>query len=171
MATPTFSQLQREFWVKRPGNITQFMTVEFQHPDFGFIRLVAEQSISLKFDVDGTLETFNGVAMQVPKVTNQSTDSTRAGTIIFGRIGINFRKKLLEITPLGAITDPITVMLRQYQENITLPVYQRRLYVAKDGISIGSDNVNVRLSVDNPAKLTQESQFYDPAIWIGLKAI
>lgn len=171
MTTPTFSEKQREYWVKRPANIIQFMTVEFQHPDFGFVRLVANQFSSKQFDVDGTLETFDAVSMEVPKVTNQSSDSTRAGTIIFGRIGLAFRKKLLTISPLGSIKDPIIVKLRQYQEDVTLPVYERRLYVAKDGISIDSQNVNVRLSVDNPAKLTQESQFYDPATWIGLKSI
>ncbi len=171
MSTPTFSQQQREYWVKRPADLLQFMTVEFEHPDFGFVRLVANQFSDKQFDVDATLETFTAVSMDVPKVTNQSTDSTRAGTIIFGRIGIEFRKKLLMITPLGAITDPITVKLRQYQEGVTLPTYERRLYVARDGISIGSENVNVRLSVDNPAKLTQEGQFYDPAVWVGLKAI
>jgi len=173
MTTPFYSDQQREYWVKRPGDIKlfQFWTVEFQHPDFGFVRLVENQFVDKQFDVDGTLETFTAVSMQVPKVTNQETDTTKAGTIIFGRIGIQFRRKLFMITPLGAITSPITVKLRQYQKNLVSPIYERRLYVAKDGISITAENVNVRLSVDNPAKLTQESQFYDPSIWIGLRAI
>lgn len=171
MATPLYSQEQREYWVKRPGGIAKFMTVEFQHPDFGFVRLVANQFSNKLLSVDGVLEIFTAVAMEVPGVTNQETDTTKAGTIIFGRIGIQFRRKLMQITPLGAIKDPITVKLRQYQEDIVSPVYERRLYVAKDGISITAESVNVRLSVDNPAKLTQESQFYDPAVWIGLKSI
>lgn len=171
MTTPTFSQKQREYWVKRPADLLQFMTVEFQHPDFGFVRLVANQFTDKQFDVNGVLETFTAVSMEVPKVTNQSTDSTQAGTVVFGRIGIEFRRKLLQITPLGAIKNPITVKLRQHQEGVTLPTYERRLYVAKNGIAIGSENVNVKLSVDNPAKLTQESQFYDPAVWTGLKSI
>lgn len=171
MTTPFYSQEQREYWVKRPGGIAKFMTVEFHHPDFGFIRLVADQFFDVKLSVNGILENFTAVSMDLPNVTNQSTDSTRAGAITFGRIGIEFRKKLMQITPLGSITSPITVRLRQYQEDIVLPIYERRLYVAKDGISIGSESVSVRLSVDNPAKLTQESQFYDPSMWVGLKAI
>lgn len=171
MATPTFSQLQREYWIKRPADLLQFMTVEFEHPDFGFIRLVANQFSDKIFDVDGTPETFQAVSMQVPKVTNQESDTTKAGTVTFGRIGLQFRKTLLQITPLGAITSPITVRLRQYQDGVTAPVYDRRLYVAKDGITISSENVSVRLSVDNPAVLTQEQQFYDPFVWPGLQFI
>ena len=170
-ATPTFSQLQREFWVKRPADLLQFMTVEFQHPDFGFVRLVANQFSDKKLDVSGTLEAFTATSMILPKVTNQETDTTKAGAITFGRIGIKFRQTLLKITPLGAISDPITVRLRQYQDGTVTPVYERRLYVAKDGITINSDNVSVRLSVSNPAILTQEDQFYDPAVWPGLQSI
>lgn len=171
MATPTFSQLQREYWVKRPAALLQFMTVEFEHPDFGFIRLVANQFSDKQLDVNGTLETFQAVSMITPKVTNQETDTTKAGTITFGRIGLQFRNTLLEITPLGAITSPIVVRLRQYQNGVTAPVYSRRLYVAKNGITITSENVAVRLSVSNPAILTQESAFYDPFLWPGLRSI
>jgi len=171
MATPTFSQLQREYWVKRPSDLLQFMTVEFEHPDFGFIRLVANQFSDKIFDVNGTPETFQAVSMQVPKVTNQESDTTKAGTVTFGRIGLQFRKTLLQITPLGAITSPITVRLRQYQDGVTTAVYDRRLYVAKDGITITSENVSVRLSVSNPAILTQEAAFYDPEVWPGLQFI
>jgi hypothetical protein len=171
MATPTFSQLQREYWVKRPADVLQFFTVEFSHPDFGFVRLVQDQFSSKIFDVSGTPETFTGASMQLPMVTNQETDSTKAGTITFGRIGLQFRQTLLQITPLGAITDPITVRLRQYQDGTTLPVYERRLYVARNGISIGSDNVSVKLTVDNPAILSEETQFYDPDQWPGLQSI
>jgi len=171
VATPTFSQLQREYWVQRPADLLQFMTVEFSHPDFGFVRLVANQFTDRGFDVNGTPETFTATSMVLPKVTNQETDTTKAGTITFGRIGIRFRQELLKITPLGAISAPITVRLRQYQDGVTAPVYERRLYVAKDGITISSDNVAVRLSVDNPAVLTQESAFYDPAVWPGLQSI
>ncbi len=172
METPFYSEQQRQYWVKRPANKSnrQYWTVEFQHPDFGFVRLV-RNDINKEFDVDGTIQEFTAVVMEVPKVTNQETDSTKAGTIIFGRIGVEFRKKLLMITPLGAITSPITAKLRQYQKDLVLPVYERRLYVGKDGISMTDENVNIRLSIDNPAKLTQELQFYDPSMWVGLRAI
>ncbi len=171
MPTPTYSQSQREYWSKRPANVLQFFTVEFFHPDFGFIRLVQNQFSDKVFDVDGSPETFQAVAMQVPQVTNQSTDTTKAGTIRFGRIGTQVREALLMITPLGAIDFSIQVKLRQYEDGITEPIYERRLYVNKNGVNINADSVSVQLSVDNPAKLSNETAFYDPSIWTGLQTI
>jgi len=171
MTTTTYSQKQREYWSKRPANVLQLFTVEFFHPDFGFIRLVQNQYTDKILDVDGTLETFQAVAMKVPPVTNQSTDSTRAGTIQFGRIGTQVRQALLKITPLGAINFPIQVKLRQYEDNVVAPIYERRLFVNKNGINISADSVSIQLSVDNPAKLSNEAAFYDPIVWTGLRTI
>jgi len=168
MGAPTYSEAQRKYWAQRPygGAVLEFGTVEFIHPDFGFIRLVGDVAESREFDVNGTLETFQGTTMELPGITNQTTDATQAGTIVFGRIGTDVRKKLMEITPLGAIRFPITVILRRYQNGDN--VYERRLYANKDGISINADSVNVRLSVDNPSKLANEQLFYDPGVWVGL---
>lgn len=171
MTTPTYSQLQREYWVKRPANVLQFFTAEFFHPDFGFIRLVQDQFSDKVFDVDGTPETFQATSMNIPQVTNQSTDTTRAGTISFGRIGSNVRQKLLLITPLGAINSPIQVKIRQYEDGVVSPIYERRLYVNKNGITINADSVSIQLSVNNPAKITNEGAFYDPSIWTGLRTL
>ena len=171
MTTPTYSESQREYWAKRPANILQFFTVEFFHPDFGYIRLVQDQYTDQVFDVDGTPEAFQATSMRLPKITNQSTDSTQAGTISFGRIGSQVRQKILMITPLGAINSPIQVKLRQYEEGVVSPIYERRLYVNKNGITINADAVSVQLSVNNPAKLANEGAFYDPAIWTGLRSI
>ena len=165
--TPTYSQQQREYWSKRPADILQLMTVEFYHPDFGFIRLLANQFNDQMLDVNGTPESFQAVSMQLPKVTNQSTDDTRAGAITFGRIGLNVRQKLLMITPLGSITNPIKATLRTYEDGSV--IFERRLYVNRDGVAIGVDNVSIQLSIDNPAKLTNELAFYDPGLWTGLK--
>lgn len=160
-----YSQEQKEYLAKRPANVIQYDTVEFQHPDFGFIRLLANQFSDKVFE--GV--SYQAASMQVPKVTSQATDDTRAGSVIFGRIGVTVRQKLLQITPLGAIKNPITVTLRQFQSDVK--TYERRLYVGKDGVSIGSDNVEFRLSVDNPAKLANEGAFYDPTLWTGLKTL
>lgn len=171
MTTPTYSQLQRDYWHKRPADVLQFFTVEFFHPDFGFIRLVQNQYTDKILDVDGTPQTFQAVAMQIPTVTNQSTDSTQAGSISFGRIGTQVRQKLLMITPLGSISFPIQVKIRQYEDGTAAAIYERRLYVNKNGITINADSVSVQLSVDNPAKLANELAFYDPSVWTGLQTI
>ena len=160
----TYSQSQREYWARRPADVLKFKVVVFFHPDFGFIRLVADQ-YSDKI-LEG--ENHQAVPMKIPEVTNQTTDTTQAGTIIFGRIGVNIRQALRLITPLGALT-PIEATIKQYEEGVTLPIYERRLYVDKNGISISADAVNIRLSIDNPAKLTQEAKFYDPAQFKGLQ--
>ncbi len=166
---PTYSDSQREYWVKRPRETIHFDTVEFYHPDFGYERLVANQYEDRQFSVNDTLETFQAVAMKVPKVTNQSTDDTQQAMLSFGRIGKNFRETLLKITPLGSIKYSIVAVIRQYEGGIAAPIYERRLYVDKDGISIDANNVSVRLSVNNPAKLTNEAAFYSPSKWIGLQ--
>lgn len=163
----TYSDSQRKYWTQKPAGVTKFMTVEFYHPDFGYIRLVANQFFNEFFDVDGSQEEFQAVSMEVPQVTNQSTDSTQAGSITFGRIGTSVRSSLMSITPLGAIKYPITTTLRQYESGVN--IYQRQLYVGREGISINADSVNVVLSVDNPAKLANEQLFYDPSVWVGLQ--
>lgn len=158
-----YSQEQKEYLAKRPANVIEYNTVEFYHPDFGYIRLLSNQFSDKVFE--GV--SYQAASMQLPKVTSQSTDDTRAGSIVFGRIGVTVRQKLLQITPLGAIKHPITATLRQFQGSVK--TYERRLYVGRDGVSIGVDNAEFRLSVDNPAKLANEAAFYDPALWKGLQ--
>jgi len=165
MPTPTYSDAQREYWTKRPADVLKFDTVDFYHPDFGNVRLVANQYSDKVLDGNS----YQAVAMDFPQVTNQTTDSTKAGQIQFGRIGTDIRKKLLEITPLGAIKHPITATLRQFENGVVSPIYERQLYVDQNGVKINADSVIVQLSVDNPSKLTNKSAFYDPALWKGLQ--
>mgnify|MGYP003643402267 FL=1 len=162
---PTYSNAQRKYWAQRPANVLKFDTVDFSHPDNGNIRLVANQFSDKTLNGD----TYQAVAMEFPQITNQTTDSTKAGSIQFGRIGTQVRQWLLAITPLGAIKYPITATLRQFEDGVTLPIYERRLFVDQNGISINADSVNVKLSVDNPSKLTNKTAFYDPALWKGLQ--
>lgn len=162
----TYSESQREYWAKRPASTDKivYLCVSFRHPDIDDQDLVANQFSDKEF---GGI-TYRATAMDVPNVTTQSEDSTQAGAITFGRIGLLFRKELLKITPLGSLT-PITVILRQYQGGAL--IYERSLFVAGDGISFNSDTVEVRLAVDNPAKLTREDQFYDAQTWVGLVGV
>lgn len=162
---PIYSQQQREYWAKRPANSLKYDAVEFYHPDSGYKRLVADQLSSKTLNGNS----YQAVSMEFPQITNQTTDTTKAGTIQFGRIGTQVREWLMQITPLGGITYPITATLRQFQEGVTLPIYERRLFVDKNGISINADNVTVKLSVDNPSKLTNKTAFYDPTLWKGLQ--
>ena len=160
MTTPTYSDNQRKYWTKRPANVLQYLTAEFYHPDFDYIRLVQNQYTDKTFDVDGTNEVFTATSMKIPVVTSQSTDTTQAGSILFGRIGSDVRQKLMMITPMGSINYPIQVTLRHYENGITAPIYERRLYADKNGIAIGADNVSVKLSVNNPAKVLPTAKYF-----------
>lgn len=169
---PTYSDEQRQYFNKRPANVIYYEAVEFYHPDFGYIRLVGNQYKDKAFSVDSVSQTFQAVSMQVPTVTNQSTDDTQAGTIVFGRIGVDVRKKLEMITPSGAINYPISARLLQYRsDDLTTPVYDRTVYVDTDGILINQESVNIKLAVSNPAKRTRKDLFYDPSIFVGLQSI
>ncbi len=161
----TYSQQQREYWAKRPANVIKYMTVTFYHPDFDYIRLVANQYATKTFDGDD----YQPVSMQLPEVTNQSSDQTDLGNIVFGKGGVQVKEKIEMITPLGGIKHPITVTLRQYEG--TGKIFEKTVLVAANGLTIGSDNVSVRLSVDNIARLTNKRAFYEPAMWKGLQSL
>ena len=165
MANITYSQAQREWWAKRPKDRLKYMAVVFYHPDFGYIRLVGNQQSDKSLGGN----TFQAVSMVLPSVTNQSSDNQSPGSIQFGRIGTDVRRKLMQITPLGAIKYPITAQLLQFEQGIFEPIYDRSLFVASNGIQIGSDNVNIQLAIDNPSKLTDKKSFYDPSEWVGLQ--
>jgi len=163
-----YTQQQREYLHKRPANIAQYETVEFSHPDFGSVYLVADQVLTKYFNVSGIDTAFTPVSMSIPSDTNQKTDSSNAGTIQFARVGMQFRAKLKAITPSGALK-PITATIRVYQTDVINPVYERQLFVAGNGININEEAVTVKLSFDNPAKVTKQKYFYDPSIFIGLQ--
>ncbi len=165
MTTITYSDQQRAYLTQRPANVIQWMTAELFHPDAGYIRLVRNEVFSKTFEG----EVFTGVPMELPGVTNQLTDTTQAGTMQFGRVGLQTMQYLLAITPRGAITHPINVRIRTYEKDIESPIYDRLVYANSNGISIGEESVTVQLSVSNPSKLTNEDTFYDPAIFKGLE--
>ena len=161
----SYSDEQKQYYNKKPGNVVRYLAFTFYHPDFGYKRLVANQ---LK---DKTLggNVFTAASMKAPAVTNQSTDDANIGSISFGRIGQQFREAIDQITPVGAIKYPIDVKMEQYLSTDTANnIFERDVYVAPNGISISSESVNVRLTVDNPQKITEKDKFYDPTIFIGL---
>jgi len=158
---------EAEYLNMRPANVIVYNTAEFYHPDFGHVYLVQDQIFDKQLTVDGVPKTFQATQMKVPDVTAQSTDTTEAGNVNFGNVGLYFREKLAQITPLGAIKYPIECKIRKHKNDSV--IYERSLYVANDGITIDPDNVSVKLSVDNPAKLTTTALFYDPALFVGLQ--
>lgn len=160
-----YTQEQKEFLAQRPANVITYEAVEFAHIDFGTIRLVANQFSDQVFEGN----TYQAVSMRVPKTTSQGADSTRAGSVVFGRIGTQVRSLMLQITPANSINTPITATIIHFQNGTR--IYERRLYVDINGVTITSDNVEFKLSVDNPAKLSNQIAFYDPSLFIGLQSL
>tara|TARA_R110000851_G_scaffold23315_1_gene68348 strand:- start:2947 stop:3450 length:504 start_codon:yes stop_codon:yes gene_type:complete len=167
MPTTFYSDSQRKYWAQKPADVLKFETVEFYHPDFGYIRLVGNQFSDKTLDGD----LYQAVSMDFPQVTNQTSDTTKAGSLQFGRIGTNIREKLKLITPMGGIKYPITAILRCFEEGVTAAIYERQYFVGKNGININADSVVIALAVDNPSKLTNKTKFYDPTLWKGLQSM
>ena len=88
MPTTFYSDSQRKYWTQKPADVLKFKTVEFYHPDFGYIRLVANQFSDKT--LNGNL--YQAASMDIPETTNQTSDTTKAGSLRFGRIGMNIRE-------------------------------------------------------------------------------
>lgn len=162
----SLTQARREYLQKRPGDKISYECVQFSHSSFGDVYLVANQFFSKIFTINGLPYDHLPVSMKLPPTTDQVSDPTRAGTIQFGRVGMDFRQKIRQVMSSGKL-EPIMVTLRVFEEN-TL-TYERTLQVANNGISLDEKNVNVRLTVPNYAKVTRKDRIYDPETFVGLQ--
>lgn len=161
---------QVEFYNKKPRDIIQYNTVEFSADDLDTVRLVANQHFNKQFYVDGILQTFTAVSMKMPNVSNQNSDTSTQSTLYFGRISNVLLPILRERDPLLS-HNPITATMRMYRSDQDDPIYTLSAYIPKDGITYDGDNVNIKLSADNPSRLGLPTLFYDPAIWTGLALV
>lgn len=163
---PSLTQQRREYLQKRPSNKVSYECVQFSHSAFGDVYLVANQFFNKTFSINSVNKEHLPVSMKLPPTTNQVSDPTQAGTIQFGRIGMEFRQKLRSVMSSGKL-EPILVTLRVFEE--ATMVYERTLQVANNGISLDEKNVNVRLTVPNYAKVTRKDRIYDPFVFVGLQ--
>ena len=149
---------QRKFWATLE-KVEEYQTIEFYHPDFGHIYLVVDKFFDVTLNLNGVPTVFKPVHAEVPKNMSQ-TKSQSFAKIKFGRIGIEFRKALRQITQNFVA---IQCNLRLFKKGVDTP-----MYVQPNGIQMDEFNVTVSLGYDNPAKLSVQA-FYDPAIFTGLK--
>lgn len=162
-----YTPQRREYLNRAPADEVAYETVQFSHPDFGDIYLVANQFTPKSFNVDGNSVEFMPVSMSLPQTTNQTTDVNNAGAIQFGRLGPEFRQKLKLITPRNKFK-PIDVTIRIFSESTSVVTYERKLFVARNGISMNEEGVTVRLTLDNPARITRKRYSYTPENTPGL---
>jgi len=160
MATKEEQLLYWSTWKKT----ARYQTIEFYHPDFGQILLVANQFFDKEFSIDGVVKTFTPVHAEVPDQPNRAGNQSYA-KIKFGRIGINFRQQLRKINQRF---EPINCNLRIYEDGVTDPINEYFLFVQPGGIEMDKFNVTVTLGYDNPSKLSVQS-FYDPSTFTGLQ--
>lgn len=168
----TNEQLQR--FNQRPANTPKYNTIQFYNAIAGYKRILVAGSNGPYFDKDfmvsGQMETFQAVSCEIPDVTSQDTDSNNVGSIRFGRIGTDVVEYLQAIDSGVLIPSDtvIEVRLALYEGESTTPMFERIVYVGKDGVSIGSQSVSINLQVDNPAKI-QYVPFYNTDDYIGLE--
>ncbi len=156
---------QRKFWATLE-KVEEFQTIEFYHPDFGHIYLVADKYFDVTLNLNGVPTVFKPVHAEVPKNISQ-TKSQSFAKIKFGRIGIEFRKKLRQIKQnFGSIQ----CNLRLFKKGVNSPIQEYFMFVQPNGIQMDEFNVTVTLGYDNPAKLSVQA-FYDPSIFSGLQKL
>jgi len=154
---------QRKFWATLE-KLEEFQTIEFYHPDFGYIHLVVDKYFDVILNLNGTPTVFKPVHAEVPKNMSQ-TKSQSFAKIKFGRIGVEFRKALRQIKQT---LTPIQCNLRTFIQGVDNPINEYFMFVQPNGIQMDEFNVTVTLGYDNPAKLSIQS-FYDPAVFTGLQ--
>lgn len=154
---------QRRYWATLE-KLESYSTIEFYHPDFGHVYLVANKFFEKTFSVDGVNQVFTPVHAEVPENLNSTKDQSFA-KLKFGRIGIGFRQKLRMV--VNSFT-PIQCNLRTYIEGINDPTNEYKMFIQANGIEMDDFNVTVTIGYDNPAKLSVQA-FYDPSLFSGLQ--
>jgi len=162
-----YSNEQLEYLQKRPADTVFYETVTFEHPAIDTIRLVANQTRTYSFLLNSAALSFKPVSMTVPTSENQNSKVDDAGAIVFGRIGMAFRKEMRKITRYTGF-EKLTATIAIYSAENTEPVRLTELLVPKSGISINEESVSVKLTLDNPAMITKKERSYIPEIFVGL---
>lgn len=150
----------REFKAQRPNRI-MYETVEFYHPTFGYVRLVADQVFP---------KTLGGVQYAPCRFelteSQQSNTPVIDSTLKFSQLAADFKQKLKAWKGFYRAT-PITCTIRRFDSlNMSTAVNSWTLYVSDCNMD-GTD-VNVSLSMSNPLN-RNIGRLYDPAEWPGLQ--
>ncbi len=149
----------REYKAQRPNRI-MYETVEFYHPTFGYVRLVADQVFP---------KTLGGVVYEPCRFelteSQQSNTPVIDSTLKFSQLAQDFKQKLKAWKGFSRAT-PITCTIRRFDAaNMSIALNAWTLYVSDCNMD-GTD-VNVSLSMSNPLN-RNIGRSYDPAEWPGL---
>ena len=134
------TQAQRDYWLQYSDSV-KYSTIEFSHPDFGSVYLVANQSQNKTFLINGVSTEFTCVRAEIPDQPMNDSGKTRA-QIKFGRIGIHFAQYLDQITQNFT---PISATLRTFIGTGGEADSIYNLFVDKQGVSMNEYDVTVTL--------------------------
>ena len=143
----------------RASNRILYETFEFNHPSFGFVRLVNNQMFE---------KTLGGMVFQPSafKVdeSQQSKTPIIAASISFGRVGPEFKDKL-KIWRGSSRLSPINAIYRIFDSYDGQLLKTWSLHVAS--VAIDKKNVSCDITVTNPLN-SNVSLIYTTTEWTGL---
>lgn len=155
------------FWATK-SPLAEFHAIVFDHPSFDSpIRLVANQFAPVTLAGDEYMP-----APMTIKPPEQSADARVRLQIGFPRavVGQEFKRRLLQVVGAG-VQNPIRVTYAVYLGDTDAPQLTWELYVAdQNGVSFGSEAVNVTATDDNPMRRAV-APIYDPAAFTGLELL
>lgn len=153
-----------EFWATK-SSLPEYLTVTFDHPDMGTIRLVADQYAPVT--IAGHEYTPAPMSITPPE---QASDPIAKLRVSFPRavVGREFKRRLKQISAAGRLSPIVVTYSHWIGSDLSAPVSSWPLYVDRDsGIVFSSETVQVTATDDNPLRLNC-SEIYDPTVWTGL---
>lgn len=137
----------------------RYETFEFNHPSFGFVRLVNDQVFE---------KTLGGMIFQPASFkvdeSQQSKTPVIDASIQFGRLGPEFKEKLKLWRGSSRIT-PINAIYRVFDSLNGQLLKSWLLYVSSAEINV--DNVSCTITMSNPLN-NNVSFIYEASEWTGL---
>lgn len=143
----------------RGSNRKPYETFEFNHPSFGYVRLVNNQI----FEKTLGEMVFQPAVFKVDE-SQQSKTPVITASIQFGRLGPEFKEKL-KLWRGASRVSPINAIYRIYESLAGQELKNWSLYVSD--VSIDEQNVSCNITVTNPLN-NNVSLIYTPTEWTGL---
>lgn len=161
----TWTNEERAYYKKnttRPADVETWMTFSINHIDFSEeINLVAIENFRA-VESDLSIYTFEGVTYKPVSMSvslpRESIDSNGDMTITFPRIGSEVKRRMESITPAHrGPAYPISVVMKQYQSNVTAPVKVFNGSIGKGYPTISNNDVTIKVAIYNPSMLLSQS--------------
>lgn len=168
-----YTNEQKKYYNTKPTLDQVYSTITLSNDVVGTKRILAADSNgpykSMRFNDGGSMEVFEPVLAEVPKVSAQDTTSNEVGQIKLSGIAFEVNELIEQIAEEADTFDKkvIRVKLSNYKNPSLPPMYEIDVFVGIEGISIGDFDVVMKLQFSNPAKVAY-APFYNPFEYEGL---